>query len=198
VQIKPGHGGNAVYDPARDGQLQPAAAGTPANIFRNWAMLPGWQKWKPTYRYGVITALDEEADTCAVPLDDAHSSQQGLGIKQTASLADVLVSYTAVFEVGDHDLLKFKGNDWNSPVVIGFHDNPKPCSWALRVKINSAVPQQYFRIRLFHPDYGYGWCCRHPGSRHPRELHRRGRQPGARRHGRDRKLLYRDRTPQLA
>ena len=162
VQIQPGRDANTVYDPARDEQLQTAAAGTPANVFRNWALLPGWQKWKPTYRYGVITALDEEADACAVLLDDARSSQQGLGINQTAELTDVPVSYmecnAAAFEVGDHVLVKFNGQEWGRPVVIGFYDNPKPCSRALRVKIKSAAPQQYFRIRLFHPDYGYGWC----------------------------------------
>lgn len=57
VMIQPGYEGNAEYDSGRDGQLQPIIAATPESTFFNLALLPGWQKWTPTYRTGQITSL---------------------------------------------------------------------------------------------------------------------------------------------
>ena len=160
VQIQPGYEGNAAYSATRDGQLQPAVAGTPANVFRNWAMLPGWQKWKPTYRYGVITDIDTGEDTCSLTIDDTESSQQHLDINQSKALSDVSIEYmscnSAAFEVGDHVLIKFEGQNWDAPKVIGFYSDPKPCGYTMKVKINGADPQNLFNLRLFHPDHGYG------------------------------------------
>jgi len=128
--IQPGHEGNAAYNTARDGQLTPTLAMSPAAAFYNLAMLPGWQKWKPTFRYGTITAIS--GDTADVSLESATSTQQGLGVNQAASLSDVPVLYMnchgAAFEVDDEVLVKFTGQDWSSPVVIGFKDNPKTCT----------------------------------------------------------------------
>lgn len=89
--IQPGFDGNAVYNTVRDGQLQPSIAGTPESVFWNLALLPGWQKWKPTYRYGTITA--KTGDTCSVALEVAHSSQQGLLVNQGVALANVPIDY---------------------------------------------------------------------------------------------------------
>lgn len=91
VNIQPGFENYAPFDAERDGQLQAAIAGTPAGVFYNLAMLPGWQKWKPTYRYGTITSLT--GDTCAIALDAAKSSAQELDVNQTESLSNVPVNY---------------------------------------------------------------------------------------------------------
>jgi hypothetical protein len=128
--VQPGYENNAVYDPARDGQLTPTLAMTPAQAFYNLAMLPGWQKWKPTYRYGTITAIS--GDTADVTLDAATSTQQSLGVNQESTLTGVPIEYMscngAAFEVGDEVLVKFTGQDWGGPVVVGFKDNPKACA----------------------------------------------------------------------
>lgn len=86
VQIHPGYDGAGAYNSTRDGQLQPAAAGTPASVFYNLAMLPGWQRYKPTFRVGTIVAdsIDFNADTCDVCLDSETSSQLNLVINQDA------------------------------------------------------------------------------------------------------------------
>lgn len=86
VQIHPGYDGAGAYNSTRDGQLQPAAAGTPASVFYNLAMLPGWQKYKPTFRVGTIVAdsIDYDANTCDVCLDPETSSQLNLVINQDA------------------------------------------------------------------------------------------------------------------
>lgn len=132
--IQPGHEGNAVYDPTRDGQLTPTMAMTPAAAFYNLAMLPGWQKWRPTYRYGTITAID--GDTADVTLEAAASTQQGLGVNQQNTLTDVPIDYMgcngSAFEVGDKVLVKFINQEWNDPTIIGFSENPAPCGWVER------------------------------------------------------------------
>ena len=131
VIIQPGHNGNAIYAAARDGQLQPSIAGDPSAVFYNLAMLPGWQKWKPTYRVGVITALDTDADTCSVTLDEALSSAQGLNINQGVSLSNVPIVYmtcnASAFVVGDRVVVKFTAQDFTAPTVVGFESNPRGC-----------------------------------------------------------------------
>jgi len=127
--IHPGYEGAAAYDSARDGQLVPTVAQNPAQAYYNLAMLPGWQKWKPTYRYGTITYLD--GDSCGLDLDTATSSQQGLGVNQAASLAGVPIEYMdcngAAFGEGDAVLVQFRGQNFTAPRVVGFKDNPQPC-----------------------------------------------------------------------
>jgi hypothetical protein len=142
VNIQPGYGGNAVYSATRDGQLQPSISGLPSTIFYNWAMLPGWQKWMPTYRYGTITSIDTEADTCNVTLEAATSSVKddngvALNVNAVDALEDVPIVYMDVdgeaFAVGDVVLIKFDSvkadirdaGNWANCTVIGFKDHPK-------------------------------------------------------------------------
>lgn len=137
VQIQPGYEGNSTHDATRDGQLQPSIASTPAATFYNLAMLPGWQKWKPTYRYGVISNIDTDANTCDVKLDEVESSQQNLDINQEINLVGVPVSYmscdSSAFENGDNVLVEFIGQDWSDAHVIGFRDNPKACGFQFKL-----------------------------------------------------------------
>lgn len=118
------------WNPA-DGVLAARELMSPEQAFFNAAILPGWQKDKPTYRWGTITALDQEADTADVDLFEAVSSAQRLPINQGSSLSAVPIEYmtcnSSCFEVGDRVVVKFDGQNWGSPRVIGFLDNPKPC-----------------------------------------------------------------------
>jgi len=114
-----------------DGVLTAREVQSPEQVFWNAAVLPGWQKWKPTYRRGTITALDVEADTASVTLFDDVSSAQNLGINQQTTLTGVPVQYMTchadAFEVGDVCVVKFTGQDQSQPKVVGFVDNPKAC-----------------------------------------------------------------------
>lgn len=134
VQIQPGHEDNAVYDESRDGQLQPAIAGTPESVFYNLAMLSGWQKWMPTYRHGIISNIDTDADTCDVQLDYVISSQQSLTINKVNKLVGIEIKYmdcnATAFENGDPVLVEFPGQSWNNAKVIGFKNNPKACCFS--------------------------------------------------------------------
>lgn len=118
------------WSPA-DGYIQGREVCSPAQSFFNAAIFPGWQKFKPTYRWGTATAIDYEADTMDVDLEPATSSAQGLSVNQSSSLSAVQVQYmtcnAAAFEVGDRVIVQFVGQAWDEPRVIGFVDNPKPC-----------------------------------------------------------------------
>lgn len=125
------------------GQLTAREVQSPEQVFFNAAILPGWQKWRPTYRTGVITALYAD-DTADVKLDDAKSSAQGLSINQTSTLKAVPVQYmdcnADAFEVDDKVVIRFDGQSWDAPKVIGFVTNPKPCNpWQLAVAVTNST-----------------------------------------------------------
>ena len=137
VNIQPGYDSNADYSASRDGELGPVIAQPPAGAYYNLAMLPGWQKWKPTYRYGTITSIDHDANTCNVTLDAATSSQQSLNVNQSQTLTDVTIGYmncdSAVFEEDDEVVVEFMGQDFGTPRVIGFKDNPRSCGFQIKL-----------------------------------------------------------------
>ena len=114
-----------------DGYMRAPDVMSPAGAYWNLAAAPGWQKWNPTYRWGTISSIDTDADTCSVNLASASSSQQSLGINQSSTLSNVPVVYMTcnarAFEEGDRVVVQFLGQDWSNPRVIGFLDNPKPC-----------------------------------------------------------------------
>ena len=169
ISIQPGYEGNAAYSAARDGILQGVMAASQAGAFFNYAVLPGWQKWKPTYRYGTITAI--EGDTASVSLDSATSSAQGLNVNQTSTLSGVAIDYMScnggAFVVGDDVLIEFTSQSWSSPKIIGFKSDPQACcmfdeqfltgafdyTWAYGRNVTNLVPSIGARIWIDQPDY---------------------------------------------
>ena len=149
VNVQPGHEGNAVYDETRDGKMslvpQTKESQPASGVYWNWAMRAGWQKWRPNYRYGTITAIDAEADTCDVTLDECLSTDtpdgESMDLNQIGSLSDVDIEYMScnagAFAVGDEVVVKFEGFDWASPKVIGFKEEPKRCFGYMVVEIGS-------------------------------------------------------------
>lgn len=137
--------GAPAWTQAADGLLLNRALMTPAQAFFNAAILPGWQKWRPTFRKGTVTAVDTEADTADVTLDAAASTARGLGasglpVNQAEALVGVPVEYmscnAAVFEVGDRCVVRFEGQDWASPKVIGFAEWPKACELPPYIRVS--------------------------------------------------------------
>ncbi len=131
VLIQPGYNNGAAYSASRDGIIEPAIAGTPAGTFYNWALLPGWQKWKPTYRSGYITAKD--GVLCDVALDESASSIRDLDVNAGSFFQNVPMVYMecndVAFLVGDHVVIQFEGQSWDHPKVIGFVEHPRGCYW---------------------------------------------------------------------
>jgi hypothetical protein len=123
---------------ATDGALFAREVLSPAQCFFNAAILPGWQKFQPTYRWGTLTAVDKAEDTGDVTLEPAFSSAQrssigGLNVNQTSALTAVPIVYgscnSSPFVVGDEVVVQFIGQDWTNPRIIGFLDNPRSCNW---------------------------------------------------------------------
>lgn len=116
---------------AADGYLQDGEAMIGASTYLNNAILPGWQKWKPTFRAGQLTAIDRANNTGDVSLDAALSSAQNLNINQSSTLSAVTFDYMTcnhlAFQVGDDVVVQFEGQDWTRPKIIGFVSNPKQC-----------------------------------------------------------------------
>lgn len=90
LNIVPGYPGDAAWSQARDGQIYPNIAMGPWASFLNRAMLPGWQKWFPLYRYGKIVAdsIDFDNNTCDICLDPEFSSQRNLPVNQNEGFTD--------------------------------------------------------------------------------------------------------------
>lgn len=137
-----------------DGQLMARGVMTPAQAFFNAAILPGWQKFYPTYRKGTITALDKVGNTADVQLDGAVSTAQGLPVNQAGALLAVTVEYmschASAFEVGDRCVVQFEGQDWVNPKVIGFVDHPKACHPTLTLSDGSVAFDSPFYTRGVH------------------------------------------------
>lgn len=168
VIIKPGSEGRGWS--SSDGAMQPALAGTPAGTFYNLAMMPGWQKWRPTYRVATITAID--GDQCDIDLDSASSSQQGLNVNTRNSYSNVQILYMdcngGAFEEGDRVLVAFAGNV-DGPLVVGFEKEPRGCSiYVLRAQ-GMAIKASYDNLSV-GKDAGYpplpeGWDSNNAATR---------------------------------
>ena len=152
--IRPGYDPDlVVYDSARDGQESPIKAQTAAQAFYNLALFPAWQKWKPFYRYAVIT--DKRGNVADVDILDYKSPYQNIDINKLKSLTDVDIEYMscngAAFEIDDIVVVQFDGNSWDTPKIIGFKEEPKSCVF-LNIKIAS--------INLIDFDGFFGWSVR--------------------------------------
>lgn len=160
---------------AGDGALTQRLAMSPSATFINWAILPGWQKYSPTFRVGELTAVDVQNDLGDVALDPAISSAQTLDINQAESLSAVPIEYmncnAAVFEVGDRVVVKFENQDWSQPKIIGFESNPKPCSadiWASITYVDGfTVTKQMVR---YTDALEFREIYQHPASINTRDL----------------------------
>jgi hypothetical protein len=104
---------------------------SPEQVYFNAAVLPGWQKDLPTYRTGKLTFVDWDANLCNVSLDDARSSAQGLATNKTPQVNGIRFDYMScnakAFDNDSRVVLKFPGQSWDDPVVIGFVDTPRKC-----------------------------------------------------------------------
>lgn len=134
VIIQPGYQGAAAYTPARDGIMSYRLGQTPEQAFFNAAILPGWQRHKPTYRVGRLDAK-LIGGWGRVVLKDEESSAQDLNINErlTGNVVSGPITYmdcnSAAFNVNDDVVVKFNGQDWDDPEIIGFVSNPKSCGY---------------------------------------------------------------------
>ena len=116
-----------------DGVMTMPHVMSPAQSFFNTAILPGWQKHRPSYRWGTISGINYDENTASVNLAAATSSAQNLNINTFTTLSGIPVRYMTcdaeAFEVGDRCVVEFFQTlpGQYDARVIGFLDNPKPC-----------------------------------------------------------------------
>jgi len=131
---------------ANDGYFRERDLMSPEQCYYNAAVLPTWQKYKPTYRWGTITFIDEDANIVDVTLGEAKSSANTaprIDVNQSVVLNGVPVNYMVcdarAFSVGDSCVVQFTGQNWEQPVVIGFLDNPQECPSDIRYRVSRSV-----------------------------------------------------------
>lgn len=144
-------------------KLQPSQASTPAGVFYNTAVFPGWQKWKPTYRIAVILSVDAEKDTCSVCILQARSSAQGLNINQAGT--EYSLEYTAGLPGWDD----FKERNPSHPLVLNISETVLPMTEALMAdlrSVNDDVNENY-QYQLDNEQYVKNeyWTLMQPGGR---------------------------------
>jgi len=98
------------------------------------AIEPGHLKWRPLWRYGILTELTGNLGTVHLnshiarkEVDDSSS----LNLDEKETLTVVPIDYPPcqgrAFEVGDEVLVSFAGQNRTTPKIIGFRREPKQC-----------------------------------------------------------------------
>ena len=115
------------------GILTPAEAMTDAAVFVNCALEPGHLKWKPLWRYGVITAMAGGMATVSFAEENARVAKGDLAVslQRFYHYAGIPIRYPpcgpGVFAVDDEVFVLFEGTNRDQPVIIGFRREPKTC-----------------------------------------------------------------------
>lgn len=132
----------AKWTAGKFGQLVPPYSMTPEACFYNWAILPGWQRWMPTFRHATITSINKAANTANVDVDVARSSvtkfvsgvgSRGLNVNETAvqpyRMENVPIEYMEcdcdAFRVGDRVIVEFTERIVRERITF-FDDNIPP------------------------------------------------------------------------
>lgn len=161
ILIAPGYDGQSPYSKVNDGFLGPTYPLGINNWVMNYLAGPAVQKWRPSYRLGLIRDIDNDTDTCAVDLDIQDSSfLEGTSVNRYSRIENVAIEYmdcnSGAFVDGDHVVVKFVDFDWTDAKVIGFATDPKPCGWIEPWNgpvFTSKWPWEYEgRILYFYPD----------------------------------------------
>jgi len=131
MQIAPG----GASELTASSKLSNIMAMSPAGCALAWMLLPGWQRWRPTYRVGTIHDIDYEAGTADVTLDAALSVAQRLDINQATELPGLRARYMDCdmlgFCDGDRVVVEFVGQLQAAPVIVGHETEPRPCGRVL-------------------------------------------------------------------
>jgi len=75
----------------------------------------------------------------------------------------MVVSYMGcnelAFSVGDHVVVQFEGQSWDTPKVIGFVDNPKPCGFMFKLTRGDGVAIDDTNIGYIRVSDALGYEC---------------------------------------
>lgn len=125
------------------GRLKPANSLGSAAVFYNLAMEPGHEKWKPLWRYGVLTSSDDYIQSTSLSNVTLNAIKcrfgdelSGMTIDADINLVDVPIVYPPchgrIFQHDDEVLIRFDKLSRVVPKIIGFRREPRQCppTWA--------------------------------------------------------------------
>jgi uncharacterized protein YkwD len=131
------------------GKLVLADSMSAAAVVYNFAMESGHLKWKPAFRYGILTAVSSSGST--VELNDVYARlmaneygrkygrganefplNQGATELVKETITGVRITYLQcgyrVFSVGDEVVVLFTDFDHTKPLIVGFRREPVQCN----------------------------------------------------------------------
>lgn len=129
---------NIVRSP-KPSQLAPAPPMSPELVFVNTALEPGHLRWRPAWRYGIITALAGNVATVQLVASTERGETDGvLNLNPEADvLTGVPIDYPPcnglAFAIDDEVLIAFDNQQWDGARIVGFRSAPVDCaqtSWA--------------------------------------------------------------------
>ena len=149
-----------------DGILQPLQAASTFGAILNLILRPAWQRWKPMFRIGNLTLIDDLYENGSVQLDEAFSSGEtaiDLNQKQNLENVPLLHSDNFKFSAIDKAVVRFNNQDWNQPEIIGIAEPPLIAELVLG-GISAVVGSVVWRIGpvtggIYYPGQGFGRKC---------------------------------------
>jgi len=125
------------------GQLRKSKRLSDYTVLRNLILLPGWQKWQPTYRIGEVISVNLEDDTCDINIFAATSARMFLNIND--------VPIQEVMEQGEEvdplaGWIGFASNYAGHPIVTNTGDttvSTTSADWKKIIDVNNQVNNEY-------------------------------------------------------
>ena len=131
INLMPGHEAGTTWSRSANGIAAPLLGLGVYNATLNFCLMPAIQKYRPTFRYAMITGINFDENTASVNLEPVASTIQEIDINQAPSLENVPIEYmtcnAAAFEIDDRVIIQFENFNQASPKIIGFRDNPRGC-----------------------------------------------------------------------
>lgn len=141
---------NSAYNAARDHCIKPLSGIKTAAMFFNWCQWLYVMSRNPQHAVGVVLSkFDPDQTYLDVDLfgTTPGASQPGgypFNGDSSLTLLNVPVNYLScgakAFEAGDKAIIRFSGINRESPVVIGFAENPAACQVALTPLVRTIFP----------------------------------------------------------
>jgi hypothetical protein len=126
--------------------MTPVQAMSPAQVFYNWCMAPGWQRFRPTFRFARVEAVNDDGTLKlawlppntskysehrsllhGAPLDITPKTLDDADIPLDKVPVTYIDCHAAAFVAGDEVVVEFEAQDPERPRVVGFRKNPRPC-----------------------------------------------------------------------
>ena len=124
---------------------------TPAQYFVNAALLPGAQKWRPTYRLGRVLDQDVANNTLTIGIEAAYSKAGGLNINLGPD--EGAIPWESKYALPTSNFADFKDRYPNHPACL--HFDPAKAQWSgelwrqmreINAQVNESIKYQIDQV----------------------------------------------------